>query len=126
MNPMYFIMPAVLVITGVIMLLMPTSTVFAFKTRTASKNERTQEYCNVLSARIMIALGVVSATALVLTRNVEKGIFGFAKIEDSVMCIMMAALVLSLPIVNYSCRIKFSELFDKNGPKEKNGENDTR
>ncbi|MDE7361013.1 MAG: hypothetical protein K2N38_03665 [Oscillospiraceae bacterium] len=109
----YFIMPALLIITGIIMLLVPTSTVFAYKTRTASKNEQTQEYCNVLSARIMIAIGVVSAIALVLTRNAEKGIFGFAHMDDSVMCIMLAVFVFSLPIVNICCRKKFPELFDE-------------
>lgn len=118
----YFLIPAIIIITGVIMLLMPTSTVFAFKTRTASKNERTQEYCNVLSARIMIALGIISMIALVLTRNAEHGLFGFADMKDSVTLIMMAALVVSLPIVNFSCRKKFSELFDgrsdKSGSKE--------
>lgn len=106
-------MPALLIITGIIMLLVPTSTVFAYKTRTASKNEQTQEYCNVLSARIMIAIGIVSEIALVLTRNAETGLFGFAHMDDSVMCIMMAALVFSLPIVNICCRKKFPELFDK-------------
>lgn len=110
----YFIMPALLIITGVIMLLIPTSTVFAFKTITASKNEQTQEFCNVLSARIMIVIGVVSAIALVLTRNIKWGPFGFAHMDDSVMCIMLAALVISLPIVNICCRKKFAELFTKN------------
>lgn len=109
----YFIMPALLIITGVIMLLIPTSTVFAFKTITASKNEQTQEFCNVLSARIMIALGVAAAVALVLTRSAETGLFGFARMDDSVMCIMLAALVISLPIVNICCRKKFAELFTK-------------
>lgn len=109
----YYIVPAILIITGIIMLLIPTSTVFAYKTRTASKNEQTQEFCNVLSARIMIALGVVSAIALVLTRNVKTGLFGFARMEDSVTAIMLAALVISLPIVDICCRKKFSELFDK-------------
>ncbi|MCX4355306.1 MAG: hypothetical protein OSJ43_03660 [Oscillospiraceae bacterium] len=49
----YFLIPAILIITGIIMLLIPTSTIFAYKTRTASTNEQTQEFCNVLSARIM-------------------------------------------------------------------------
>ena len=110
----YFIMPALFIITGIIMLLIPTSTVFAFKTMTASKNEQTQEYCNVLSARIMIVIGVVSAIALVLTRNAETGLFGFAHMDDSIMAIMLAAFVLSLPIVNICCRKKFAELFTKN------------
>lgn len=109
----YFIIPAIFIITGVIMLLVPTSTVFAYKTRTASKNEQTQEYCNVLSARIMIAIGVVSVIALVLTRNAESGLFGFAHMGDTVMCITLAGLVGSLPIVNICCRKKFPELFDK-------------
>lgn len=109
----YFIMPALLIITGVIMLLIPTSTVFAFKTITASKNEQTQEYCNVLSARIMIALGVAAAVALVLTRNVKTWLFGY-NMDDTIMFIMLAALVISLPIVNICCRKKFAELFTKN------------
>lgn len=109
----YFIVPAILIITGIIMLLVPTSTVFAYKTRTASKNEQTQEYCNVLSARIMIAIGVVSAIALVLTRNAESGLFGFAHMDDSVLAITMTCLVASLPIVNICCRKKFAELFTK-------------
>lgn len=109
----HFLIPAILIITGVIMLIMPTSTVFAYKTRTASKNEQTQEYCNVLSARIMIVIGVVSEIALVLTRNAETGLFGFKKMDDTVMCIMVAGLVASLPIVNICCRKKFPELFDK-------------
>lgn len=48
----YFLIPAILIITGIIMLLIPTSSIFAYKTKTASTNERTQEFCNVLSARI--------------------------------------------------------------------------
>lgn len=110
----YFLIPAIMIITGVIMLLIPTSTVFAYKTKTASTNERTQEFCNVLSARIMIALGAASVIALVLTRNAERGLFGFKNMSDSVMLITLAALVLSLPIVNFRCRKKFPELFSKN------------
>lgn len=109
----HFLIPAILIITGVIMLIMPTSTVFAYKTRAASKNEQTQEYCNVLSARIMIAIGVVSEIALVLTRNAESGLFGLAHMDDSVLILTMAGIVISLPIVNYSCKKKFPELFDK-------------
>lgn len=109
----YFLIPAILIITGIIMLLIPTSTVFAYKTKTASTNERTQEFCNVLSARIMIALGVASSIALVLTRNAETGLFGFKNMSDSVMLIMLAALLISLPIVNFCCKKKFPELFDK-------------
>lgn len=108
----YYIAPALLIITGIIMLLIPTSTVFAFKTRTASKNEQTQEFCNMLSARIMIAIGVVSAIALVLTRNVKTGMFGY-NMDDTIMFIMLTAFVLSLPIVNICCRKKFAELFTK-------------
>lgn len=108
----YFIMPALLIITGVIMLLIPTSTVFAFKTMTASKNEETQKFCNVLSAWIMIALGAAAAIALVLTWNFKTGLFGY-KMSDTIMFIMLAALVISLPIVNICCRKKFAELFDK-------------
>lgn len=52
-----FLIPAILIITGIIMLLIPNSTVFAYKTKTASTNEQTQEFCNILSARILIALG---------------------------------------------------------------------
>lgn len=109
----YFLIPAVLIITGVIMLLIPTSTVFAYKTKTASTNEQTQEFCNVLSARIMIALGIASSIALVLTRSAEHGLFGFKNMGDSIMLIMLAALVASLPIVNILCRKKFPELFSK-------------
>lgn len=109
----YFIISAILLITGVIMLIIPTNTIFAYKTKTASTNEQTQEFCNVLSARIMIALGVASAIALVLTRNAETGLFGFKNMSDSVMLIMLAALVISLPIVNFCCKKKFPELFDK-------------
>lgn len=32
---------------------------------------------------------------------------------DSVMLIMLTALVVSLPVVNFRCRRKFRELFDK-------------
>lgn len=112
----YFLIPAILIITGIIMLLIPTSTVFAYKTKTASTNEQTQEFCNVLSARILIALGVVSVIALVLTRNIGFGFFGFKNMSDSILLMTMAALLLSLPIVNICCRIKFPELFseDKN------------
>lgn len=109
----YYIVPALLIITGIIMLLVPTSTVFAYKTRTASTNEQTQEFCNVLSARIMIAIGIVSAIALVLTRNAKSGLFGFAHMDDSVLAVTMACLVASLPIVNICCKKKFPELFDK-------------
>lgn len=72
----YFVIPAILIITGIIMLLIPTHSVFAYKTRTASTNEQTQEFCNVLSARIMIAIGVASAVALILTRNAKTGFSG--------------------------------------------------
>ena len=105
-------MPALLIITGVIMLLIPTSTVFAFKTLTASKNEETQKFCNVLSARIMIAIGIAAEIALALTWNVKTGLFGY-NMDDTIMFIMLAAFVISLPIVNILCRKKFAELFTK-------------
>ena len=114
MSWLHFLIPVVLIITGVIMLIIPTSKGFAYKTKTASTNEQTQKFCNVLSAVIMIVLGAVSAVALVLTRNAETGLFGFKNMADSVMLIMLAALALSLPIVNICCKKKFPELFDKN------------
>lgn len=113
MSWLHFLIPVVLIITGVIMLIIPTSTGFAYKTKTASTNEQTQKFCNVLSAVIMIVLGAVSAVALVLTRNAETGLFGFKNMADSVMLIMLAALALSLPIVNVCCKKKFPDLFDK-------------
>ena len=113
MKWLYFIVPACFILTGVIMLLIPTSTVFAFKTMTASKNEETQKFCNVLSARIMIALGVAGEVALALTRNVKTGLFGY-NMDDTIMFVMLAAFVISLPIVNICCRKKFAELFTKN------------
>lgn len=61
----------------------------------------------------MIALGVASVIALVLTRNIGFGLFGFKNMGDSVMLITLAALVLSLPIVNICCKKKFPELFSK-------------
>ena len=105
-------MPALLIITGVIMLLVPTSTVFAFKTLTASKNEETQKFCNVLSAKIMIAIGIAAEIALALTWNFKTGLFGY-NMNDTIMFIMLAAFVISLPIVNIRCRKKFAELFTK-------------
>ena len=108
----YFIMPVFLIITGVIMHLIPNSTVFAFKTMTASKNEETQKFCNVLSAKILIAIGIAAEIALALTWNVKTGLFGY-NMDDTIMFIMLAAFVLSLPIVNICCRKKFAELFDK-------------
>lgn len=62
---------------------------------------------------IMIALGIIAAIALVLTRNAETGLFGFSNMGDSVMLIMLTALVVSLPVVNFCCRRKFREFFDK-------------
>lgn len=108
-----FLIPAILIITGIIMLLIPTGTVFAYKTKTASTNERTQEFCNILSARILIALGVASITALMLTRNADHGLFGLKNMSDSVLLITAAVLLLSLPIVNFCCKKKFPELFHK-------------
>ena len=112
----YFIAPALLIITGIIMLLVPTSTIFAFKTMTASKNEETQKFCNVLSAKILIAIGIAAEIALALTWNVKTGLFGY-NMDDTIMFIMLAAFVISLPIVNICCRKKFAELFTKNDKK---------
>lgn len=109
----YFIISAILLITGVIMLIIPTNTIFAYKTKTASTNEQTQKFCNVLSAVMTIVLGVASAIALVLTRNAETGLFGLKNMDDSVMLIVLAVFALSLPTVNFCCKKKFPELFDK-------------
>ncbi|MCM1166981.1 MAG: hypothetical protein NC299_12575 [Lachnospiraceae bacterium] len=108
----FLLVPIIVVVTGVIMLIMPTSTVFAFRTRTASKSPETQEYCNRLSGAILTAAGAAAEFAVLLTGRMSARIFGLSTGEFA-NALLAGVVLLSIPIVNFSCRKKFPELFKK-------------
>ncbi len=111
MNLIYLIAPAIVIVTGVIMLAVPTSEVFAFKTRTASKCPETQVFCNKLSARIMIAAGAVSAVAVLLTGRVTATFLGVLSAGEFVNLLLVGIILISIPAVNFCCKKRFPELF---------------
>ncbi len=111
MNLIYLIAPAIVIVTGVIMLAVPTSEVFAFKTRTASKCLETQVFCNKLSARIMIAAGAVSAVAVLLTGRVTTTFFGVLSAGEFIDLLLAGIILVSIPAVNFCCKKRFPELF---------------
>lgn len=111
MNLSYLIGPAIFIITGIVMLVIPTSEFFAFKTRTASKSPETQVFCNKLSARILIAAGVASAVAVLLTGRVTVTFFGVLSAGEFVNLLLAGIILVSIPVVNCSCKRKFPELF---------------
>jgi len=111
MNPIYLIAPAIVIVTGIIMLIIPTSEIFAFKTRTASKCLETQVFCNKLSARIMIAAGTVSAVAVLLTGRVTATFLGVLSAGEFVNLLLAGIILVSITAVNFSCKKRFPELF---------------
>lgn len=111
MNLIYLIAPAIVIVTGIIMLAIPTSEIFAFKTRTASKCLETQVFCNRLSARIMIAAGAVSAVAVLLTGRVTAVFFGVLSTGEFVNLLLVGIILVSIPVVNFCCKKRFPELF---------------
>ncbi len=111
MNLIYLIAPAIVIVTGVIMLAVPTSEIFAFKTRTASKCLETQVFCNKLSARIMIAAGAVSAVAVLLTGRVTATFLGVLSAGEFVNLLLVGIILISIPAVNFCCKKRFPELF---------------
>lgn len=114
MNPIYLIVPAIVILTGIIMLAVPTSEIFAFKTRTASKCSETQVFCNKLSAMILIAAGAVSAVAVLLTGRVTFKLFGSLSCGEFANLMLVGIILISIPVVNCCCKRKFPELFIDN------------
>ncbi len=104
-----FIGCAAVFITGVIMLIKPTSSVFAFKTRTASKSSQTQAFCNKLSAKIMTIAGAVSSVAVLATGKATVKFFGTLSATEFVVSLLVCVILISIPIVNYCCKKKFPD-----------------
>ncbi len=105
------LVPIIVIVTGIIMLVIPTSEVFAFKTRTASKSPETQVFCNKLSAWIMIVAGAVSAVVVLVTGKVTARFFGVLSAGEFADIMLMGIILVSIPVVNCCCKRKFPELF---------------
>ncbi len=111
MNLIYLIAPLIFIITGIIMLVIPTNEIFAFKTRTASKCPETQVFCNKLCARILIVAGAVSAVAVLLTGRVTVTFLGGISAGEFVNLLLAGIVLVSIPVVNFCCKKRFPELF---------------
>ncbi len=113
----FFLLPVVLIVAGIILLIAPTvkiNSIYGFRTKTSSKNEHTWRYCNRLCAKILIVVGVVSVITICVTGKVTTVVLGLFSIGEIVNILAIGVVLLSIPIVNYSCKKKFPELFHGN------------
>lgn len=108
------ILPVVVLIAGIILLAAPPqkiNSIYGFRTKTSSKNEETWVYCNRLCAVFMIAVGVVSIAAVCTTFKITAVLFGVLSVGEFVNILTIAAILLSVPVINYCCRRKFPSVF---------------
>ena len=109
-----FILPDILVIAGIILLAAPPAkinSIYGFRTKTSGANEETWAYCNRLCAMIMIAIGIISIAAICTTIKVTAELFGVLSVGEFVNVIAIAAILLSIPVINCCCRKKFPNAF---------------
>lgn len=111
-----FILPVVLIAAGIMLLVKPPvkiNSIYGFRTKTSSKNEHTWEYCNKMCAKIMITVGVASVIVICVTTKVTLKLFDVFEIGELVNIVAICFILLSIPVVNYCCKKKFPELFNK-------------
>ncbi len=116
MNLLFFIFPVILLIGGIALYVKPPvkiNPIYGFRTRTSSRNEQTWAYCNQLTAKIMIADGILSVIALMATQNVTTQILGVLEMGELINIFAVAVILLSIPFVNHCCKKKFPESFRK-------------
>lgn len=117
MEPANFIFPTVVLIAGIVLFIRPAkeiNSVYGFRTKTASKNQQTWEYCNKLCAKILVAEGFISVIAICATCKITEKIFGIFSVGEIVNILAICIILLSIPVVNYRCRRKFPKLFYNN------------
>lgn len=110
----FFILPVVLIVAGIILLITPKvkiNSIYGFRTKTSSKNEHTWRYCNRLCAKILIVVGVASVIIICTTAKMTTVALALFSIGEIVNILAIGIVLLSIPIVNYSCKKKFPELF---------------
>ncbi|MCI6676419.1 MAG: SdpI family protein [Clostridiales bacterium] len=113
----FFILPVILIVAGIILHItsaVKINSIYGFRTKTSSKNEHTWKYCNKLCAKILIVVGVAAVIAICVTAKATMLVLGLFSIGEIVNILAISAVLLSIPLVNYSCKKKFSELFHNN------------
>lgn len=117
MNIGYFIAPIVVIIAGIILLntsKVKINSIYGFRTKTASKNQQTWEYCNRLCAKILIIMGAVFGIVVFVTKEMTVVFLGGISAGELVNILLAFSILPSIPIVNYCCKRKFPELFCDN------------
>lgn len=113
----FFILPIVLIVAGIILFFTSTvkiNSIYGFRTKISSKNEHTWRYCNKLCAKILIVVGAASVIAICATAKATTVDLGIFSIGEIVNILAIGVVILSIPVVNYSCKKNFSELFHDN------------
>ena len=105
-----YIVPVVSLVCGVILLktsAMKINSTFGFRTKVSTKNNETWKYCNQLCAIILILIGIILIIAMLALGNFSARIFGVLELGELVNIIVVIAILLSIPVVNRSCKKKF-------------------
>lgn len=106
----FYIVPVVSLVCGVILLktsAMKINSIFGFRTKVSTKNNETWKYCNQLCAKILILIGIISIIAMLALGNFSALLFGVLELGELVNIIVVIAILLSIPVVNRSCKKKF-------------------
>lgn len=110
----YYILPIVFLVSGIILLVKPdceTNSLYGFRTKTSSVNEHTWKYCNILCAKILICIGVISIIAVSVVKSMHVKVFDLLSPPEIVHIIMAFAILASIPYVNHRCRKRFPEYY---------------
>lgn len=120
MNIGYFIAPVVVIIAGIILLLtskVKINSFYGFRTKTASKNQQTWEYCNRLYAKILIVIGTIFTIIVFITKDMTVDFLGRINAGEFVNILLAFSILPPIPIVNCCCKRKFPELYHNNRDK---------
>ena len=112
----YFLFPVVILVAGIILHItskVKINSLYGFRTKTSSKNQQTWEYCNKLCAKILILIGISSIVIILVFGNVQSMFWQMFTFGEFVNVLDIIVVLLCIPVINFSCRKKFPDLFHR-------------
>lgn len=109
----YYILPITLIVMGIIQHIsaVKINSIFGFRTRVSSKDERTWKFCNKLCAKILTVVGTVAVIILCVITKIPNFVLNLSITGEIVNVLSISFVIFSIPIVNYRCKKTFPELF---------------
>lgn len=111
----YFLVPVISVLLGSMILSLPSiemNSFFGFRTKTASVNQMTWDYCNKLCGKFLVAMGTIFTFAMIFIGKLDdKFMIGLTR-GEIFNIVFVVIVMLCIPIINSLCKKKFPQFYN--------------